>query len=183
MNKLVSLLGLLLLLFANAAFSQQEEVAVESIEMSYSWFENYEGLNEYWLECIETALEEDIPPEERKHIRKLCDTWMALLNSEAEKKIALSQHTVDVYHRQGIATNIILVLVVLIVISGLAMAAYQLRVAVKSGGPQSSSELEASASKVRITSSSVGVVVLTISLLFLYLYVQEIYHINMISSP
>jgi len=183
MNRLVTLLGLVLFLFANVAVSQQEDVDAESIDMSYSWFENYVDLSEHAFECIEAGLDEDISPEERKHIQKLCDTWMALLNSEAEKKIALSQHTVDVYHRQGIATNIILVLVVLVVISGLAMASYQLRVAVKSGGPQSNSELEASASKVRITSSSVGVVVLTISLLFLYLYVQEIYHINIISSP
>lgn len=174
MKKLVIFLGIILLLFSTVSFSQQD--VVESVvPIDDEWYSQYNEL----LDGLDVICDPD-EWENQDSYQQACDSLRALVDSETEKKIALSQHLVDVLHRQGIATNIILILVVIIVISGLLLAAYQLRVAAKSGGPQSSTELEASAAKVRITSSSVGIVVLTISLLFFYLYVKEIYSINVI---
>jgi len=200
MSKLVIFLGVIVLLFSTSAFSQQDIVADENThEVDTDWFMNFSELisgdahdigslrEDVFSFCFPNFDEEDVSdhitgkPEE--FIQHNCKHWQALIDSEAEKKIALSLHTTAVFERQGVATNVILVLVVLIVISGLALTAYQLRVAAKNGGPQASAELEASAAKVRITSSSVGIVVLTIALLFFYLYVHEIYSINLISAP
>lgn len=199
MNNLVIFLGVIVLLFSTSAFSQQDIVADENThEVDTDWFLEFSELisgGSYSDDTIRDDpfgfcfpnLEEDVSDhitgKPAEYIQHNCKHWQALIDSEAEKKIALSRHTTAVFERQGVATNVILVLVVLIVISGLALTAYQLRVAAKNGGPQATAELEASAAKVRITSSSVGIVVLTIALLFFYLYVHEIYSINLISAP
>ena len=199
MSKLVIFLGVIVLLFSTSAFSQQDIVADENThEVDTDWFMNFSELisgdtygytlaDDAFAFCFPNVDGEDVSHhltgKPAEFIQHNCKRWQALIDSEAEKKIALSRHTTAVFERQGVATNVILVLVVLIVISGLALTAYQLRVAAKNGGPQASAELEASAAKVRITSSSVGIVVLTIALLFFYLYVHEIYSINLISAP
>ena len=172
MNKLTFFLGVFFLIFSVGAVAQDQDVFISS---DYDWYEQYKEILEDWADNCdpEDGVTDDIE-------QQACDNHKALLDAEVEKQIALSRHLVAAFHRQGVATNIILALVVLVVISGLALTAYQLRVAARSGGPQASSELEASAAKVRITSSSVGIVVLTISLIFLYLYVKEIYGISVI---
>ena len=112
----------------------------------------------------------------------VCDKLKVMVNLETEKKIALSQHMITVFQQQSIASNIVLALVVIVVVSGIVLAAYQLWIAAVKGAPQANTDLEASASKVRITSSSVGLIVLALSLLFLYLYVKEIFNIVVIPS-
>jgi len=151
-----------------------QDSQIPSLEVtSTGWSEEYGRL----LEVYDENCDSDIIEE---YIQFACDDLKAVLNAESESRIALLQHTIEVFQRQGFASTVVLFLVVFVVLSGILLAAYQLWIAAKNGGPQSNSELEASASKVRITSSSVGLVVLTLSLLFLYLYVMEIFRISVI---
>lgn len=179
MNK-VNLFLVTPLLFASIDAMPQEEIIEEIVVQNAiadpDWFIDYMDLLDDYTELCDLDDQELSETE-----RYVCDKLTSVINQETEKKIALSQHTVAVFHRQGIATNIVLALVVFIVISGIMLAAYQLWVAADQGAPQGNAELEASAAKIRITSSSVGLVVLAMSLLFLYLYIKEIYHISTIS--
>src|SRR5262249_36635471 len=109
---------------------------------------------------------------------------------DAQKKqyeylTAMMDVRIRAFHTQRLASNVVLLLVVLVVVAGIAFAGFQLWKSVSIAGVQATNELEVSASKVRVTSSVVGVVVLTISLVFLYIYTQEIYHIRIldINSP
>jgi hypothetical protein len=102
---------------------------------------------------------------------------------EAERKYyeylaAIMDIRIRAFQTQRLASNVILLLVVLVVVAGIMFAGFQLWKSVSVAGVQQSNELELSASKVRVTSSVVGVVVLTISLVFLYIYTKEVYHIS-----
>jgi hypothetical protein len=94
---------------------------------------------------------------------------------------------VQAFDAQWWASYTILFLVVIVVLSGVSFAGFQLWKSVSVSGVQATTELEMSVSKVRITSSVVGLAVLTISLVFLYLYTVKVYEIKLldydVSSP
>jgi hypothetical protein len=89
---------------------------------------------------------------------------------------------ISVLRGQQFASSVVLFLVVMIVVSGILFAGFQLWKSVAVAGVQDSSDLELSASKVRVTSSVVGVTILVISLAFLYIYTKEIYVIHVIDA-
>jgi hypothetical protein len=168
--------ALLAMLVTSSASKAQEDV-IEEIVVEAASIEtgNYLDLLEFYTDYCDLDADEVSDP-----YQFACSQLQALIEVETGKKIALSKHTVAVFHRQGKASIIILGLVIFVVTAGIGLAAYQLWVAVSKGDPKGSTELEASASKVRITSSSVGVIVLTLSLVFLYLYITEVYRINIL---
>ena len=174
MNKVILYLAIPLLLVSVDALPQEASIPDE-VNINREWIDTYIYMLDQYMEDCGRELRDLSETEQYA-----CDKLKSVINLEAEKKIALSQHTVDTFRRQGVASNIVLALVVVVVLSGILLAAYQLRIAAVNGGPQSSTDLEASAAKVRITSSSVGLTILVLSLLFLYLYVKEIYNINVI---
>jgi hypothetical protein len=191
MYKAIIALTLPLLLFSRDAFVQVEApkafpktrgvVVAQAIpKFDLGWADEYASLLQAFTRfCVSNSVlaRPNMPAEANEVV---CGNLKQVIETEAEKRIALSQQTVAVFRRQGIASDVVLALVVTIVVSGILLAAYQLWIAATTGGPQSSTDLEASASKVRITSSSVGLAILTLSLLFLYLYVKEIYKINIV---
>jgi hypothetical protein len=89
--------------------------------------------------------------------------------------------SIGVLRDQRYASTAVLVLVILIVVSGILFAGFQLWKSV-AVGPQPTNDLEFSAAKVRITSSVVGVTILVISLAFLYIYSKEIYVVKTIDA-
>ena len=152
---------------------QPVQVAQAVPKIDLEWADRYDNLIlTYMRSCGSVA-----PRQSRPNEAFACENLKSVIETLTEERIFLSRYTVSVFERQGTASNIVLAVVVFIVISGIALTAYQLRIAAKKGGPQSSTDLEASAAKVRITSSSVGIVVLVVSLLFFYLYIKEIYKI------
>ena len=82
---------------------------------------------------------------------------------------------IDILEWQGIASNIVLSLVVIVVLAGIGFSAFQLKKSLDLGRPQAESELELSASKIRISSSVTGIIILALSLGFLYLFATEIF--------
>ncbi len=172
MKKIIRCVAITLLFISVYVFAAESQIEAVFEE---GWSSEYiEMLREYIDAC---DFDEN---DQTEAILYACENMKSVIEETTRKKIALSQHTVAVFHRQGIAANIILTLVVVIVLAGVAMAAYQLWIAATKGAPQSNTELEASASKVRITSSSVGISILALSLLFLYLYIKEVFEISVI---
>lgn len=173
MNKIILCVALPFILLSSDAIAQQDVVQEDyGVNATDTW------LDGFWT--MVEAYDEECDNETETYFQFACDNLRSVIITEADKRIALSQHTAAAFQRQGIASTVILILVIIIVLSGILLAAFQLWVAAKKGGPQGTSELEASAHKVRITSSSVGLIVLTLSWLFFYLYVMEIYRINVI---
>jgi len=128
-------------------------------------------------------------------INQLLNAHLASTNSRINQKyiearIANYDHLIDmmkvqeaVFEWQHMAGNVILILVVVVVLSGVGFSGLQLYKAVTEGGPQASSELEVSATKFRVTSSVVGIIVLTLSLAFLYLFIMNVYTIRYTETP
>jgi hypothetical protein len=101
------------------------------------------------------------------------------LIAQYDHQIATMKQIEAVYAWQGLASNVSLFLVVLIVSAGVAFSGFQLWHAAKLGAPQADSHLEITFQKVRLTSSVVGIVVLALSFFFFYLFVKEIYAIKL----
>jgi hypothetical protein len=111
------------------------------------------------------------------------ELWEAY--NQAKKKeyayyIDLMDANVQAFHAQRIASYVVLILVVIVFVSGISFAGFQLWKGLSAAGVQSNSDFEVSASKVRVTSSVVGIVVLAISLIFLFIYTQQIYQVRLI---
>ena len=84
--------------------------------------------------------------------------------------------------RQQSTGNIIFILVVVLVLSGLSFSAIQFYIALKSVKKRSTVEntntsIKASLSGIEVSSSVLGVIVLTISIAFFYLYLSRVYPI------
>jgi hypothetical protein len=82
--------------------------------------------------------------------------------------------------RQQSTGNIIFILVVVLVLSGLTFSAIQFYIALKSVKKRSTVEstntsIKASLSGIEVSSSVLGVIVLTISIAFFYLYLSRVY--------
>lgn len=97
---------------------------------------------------------------------------------------------------QLMASNILMVLVVLVTLSGVAMSAYQLwisgRLALRDSGEKhgkvadvaiTTSTLEISPGKISIQTAFVGILVLVISAALLLLFVREVYTIHPVNAP
>jgi hypothetical protein len=85
------------------------------------------------------------------------------------------EENIQAYDAQWWASYAILFLVIMVVVSGISFAGFQLWKSISIAGVQTSNDIELSAAKVRVTSSVVGIVVLAISLAFLYIYTQQVY--------
>lgn len=83
---------------------------------------------------------------------------------------------------QDRASEVTLWLVVIVVVSGLAMSAFQLWIAFHRPDHSTDTTIDLSAQNFRVTSSVVGIVVLIISIGFLFLFLREVYDIKMVSS-
>lgn len=82
---------------------------------------------------------------------------------------------------QDRASEVTLWLVVIVVVSGLAMSAFQLWIAFHRPDHSTDTTIDLSAQNFRVTSSVVGIVVLIISIGFLFLFLREVYNIKMVS--
>jgi cytochrome c-type biogenesis protein CcmH/NrfG len=110
--------------------------------------------------------------------RQLQEKYIEAKKKEYDYQIGLMQHNLDTFSSQTPQTYTVMGLVVLVVVSGLALSAYQLWKSVNVAGVQLNNELEVSAKSVRVTSSIVGIVILVISIVFLYIYVHEVYQLR-----
>lgn len=90
----------------------------------------------------------------------------------------LLQRTDEVYGWQKFASNVMLALTCLVVMSGLVFSSLELRKALSLDSPQSDTNLDISINRIRITSSIVGVIILSISFFFLYLFLDFVYDIQ-----
>ncbi|SEO10942.1 hypothetical protein SAMN05192574_105337 [Mucilaginibacter gossypiicola] len=82
--------------------------------------------------------------------------------------------------RQQCTGNLIFILVVTLVLSGLIFSGIQFYIALKSlkkrsGGANTATSFKASLSGIEVSSSVLGVIVLTISIVFFYLYLSRVY--------
>jgi hypothetical protein len=93
---------------------------------------------------------------------------------QIERSAFLWQHT---------AGNVVLGLVVLITLSGILLAAYQLYLSFKIGQKIDAQTLDISAQKAQVTSSVVGITVLIIAGAFLMIFLKEIYGIEYVAPP
>ena len=84
---------------------------------------------------------------------------------------------------QGTAGSVVLGLVVLITLSGILLAAYQLYLSFKIGQKIDAQTLDISAQRAQVTSSVVGVTVLVIAGIFLLIFLKEIYGIEYVAPP
>ncbi|MEO3404997.1 hypothetical protein AAFN85_13910 [Mucilaginibacter sp. CAU 1740] len=90
------------------------------------------------------------------------------------------QNRRQVISRQQFTGNIIFIMVVVLVLSGLLFSAIQFYIAVKSVKKRSppanaGTSFKASLSGIEVSSSVLGVIVLTISIVFFYLYLSKVY--------
>src|SRR5262249_31359178 len=127
-------------------------------------------------------LEDDVKNNSRNADPVLEKAYIEAQRKKYEYLTAMMDVYISAFRAQQVASAVILCLVVLVVVSGVGFAGFQLWKGVSAAGVQVSSDLEFSASKVRLTSSVVGIVVLTISLVFLYIYTREVYQIRVIDS-
>lgn len=81
---------------------------------------------------------------------------------------------------QKMASNWLLFLVIVVVISGVVFSGFQLWKASQIDDFGKSSSIELSVQRIKITSSVVGVIVLSISIVFLYFFLIEVYRINIV---
>jgi hypothetical protein len=81
---------------------------------------------------------------------------------------------------QDRASEVTLWLVVIVVLSGLSMCAFQLWIAFKKDDSFTDTTIDISVQSFRVTSSIVGIVILLISVAFLYLFLKEVYDIKMV---
>jgi len=95
------------------------------------------------------------------------------LNKKAE--INLSQ-----YRWQQTASNYLLFLVMVVVLSGIFFSGYQIWKSSSIKDISSDSTIELSIQKIKVTSSVVGVIVLAISIVFLYFFLIEVYRIKVV---
>jgi hypothetical protein len=84
---------------------------------------------------------------------------------------------------QNTAGSVVLGLVVLITLSGILLAAYQLYLSLKIGQKIDAQTLDISAQKAQVTSGVVGVTILVIAGVFLMLFLKEIYRIEYLAPP
>ncbi|WP_154402537.1 hypothetical protein [Mucilaginibacter endophyticus] len=90
------------------------------------------------------------------------------------------QNRRQIISRQQFTGNIIFILVVILVLSGLSFSAIQFYIAVRSvkkrsASANTSTSFKASLSGIEVSSSVLGVIVLTISIVFFYLYLSKVY--------
>ena len=111
---------------------------------------------------------------ERQLFTKYADFTDRILDYEAN----LLEHNEKILEWQRFASNITLLLVVLVVLAGIIFSGVQLLRIIQLGKPLSDTNLEISAGKIRVTSSIVGVVILVLSLGFLYLFLIEVYQLT-----
>jgi hypothetical protein len=113
--------------------------------------------------------------------------------SAYQTDVALRARNVALYEWQSSASDNMRILVWVVVLSGIAMAIYQLVIvmqielwrarratrrsadAAPAEPPAAAHQLEIGLGKVQVTSSIAGIVVLVISIAFLYLYLTEVY--------
>jgi hypothetical protein len=93
------------------------------------------------------------------------------------------QFNLEAFNSQTPQTYIVMALVILVVVAGVLLSAYQLWKSLHVAGVQTSSELELSAKSVRVTSSVAGIIILVISIAFLYIYVHEVYQLRFTTPP
>jgi outer membrane murein-binding lipoprotein Lpp len=109
--------------------------------------------------------------------------YQAYQAARYDEQIALMNDRAAAFHWQGFASNVMLWVVVLVVISGLLFTAAQLRHAMRFG-TDTPSTVEANAQGMKITSSIVGLVVLMVSIVFVLTFVNQIYSIQVVQlSP
>jgi hypothetical protein len=82
---------------------------------------------------------------------------------------------------QRTAGSVVLGLVVLITLSGILLAAYQLYLSFKIGQKLDPQTLDISAQRAQVTSSVVGVTILVIAGIFLMIFLKEIYGIEYVA--
>ena len=85
-----------------------------------------------------------------------------------------------VFSWQKYASSIVLFLVVILTISGIVLAEYQLHLSYRIGQKIESQSLDVSAQKVQVTSSVIGITILVIAGVFLLLFLQDVYKIQQI---
>lgn len=95
----------------------------------------------------------------------------------------LLQVTRSAFLWQNTAGSVILGLVVLITLSGILLAAYQLYLSFKIGQKIDAQTLDISAQKAQVTSSVVGITVLVIAGIFLLIFLKEVYGIQYVAPP
>lgn len=91
-----------------------------------------------------------------------------------------SEMNISQFEWQQYASEYLLWLVVIVVVSGIVFSGYQLWKASSIEDLGKESSIELSVQKIKVTSSVVGVVVLAISIIFLYLFLIEVYRVEVI---
>lgn len=94
----------------------------------------------------------------------------------------INQVQINKFIWQDRASEVTLWLVVIVVMSGLSMSAFQLFIAFRRPDHSTDTTIDISAQNFRVTSSVVGIVVLLISIGFLFLFLREVYNIKMVST-
>ena len=96
-----------------------------------------------------------------------------------DEQIAFMQHRVAVFKWQEFASNVMLWVVVVVVLSGLVFSAAQLIDGLRFG-KDLQGNLEISAQGLKVTSSIVGLLVLAMSIAFVLIFVDQIYEIHVV---
>lgn len=91
---------------------------------------------------------------------------------------------IELFAWQKHASEILMWVVILLVISGISFSGVQLFNASRLGAVQGETSFEIAASRLKITSSVVGLIVLAISVIFFYLFLIEVYRMKVVDlSP
>ena len=114
---------------------------------------------------------------------RLYQKYLEAKNKEYDYQIGQMQFNLEALNSQTPQTYTVMALVILVVVAGVFLSAYQLWKSVRVAGIQTNSELELSAKNVRVTSSIAGIVILVISIAFLYIYVHEVYQLRFATPP
>ena len=96
-------------------------------------------------------------------------------------KLLQIEHSAYVW--QHWAGSVVLGLVVLITLSGILLAAYQLYLSFKIGQKIDAQTLDISAQRAQVTSGVVGVTILVIAGIFLMIFLNQIYGIRYVAPP
>jgi hypothetical protein len=109
---------------------------------------------------------------------KLKDESPAVTQARDNFTIQRFELTAAAFRQQLIASNVVLVLMVLVVICGLAFSFVHLKDSLRNKKP---STIEISLTQLKITSGVLGLLVLIISIAILFLYLKYVYPISTVT--
>jgi hypothetical protein len=129
---------------------------------------------------------EEVPKylDELKRLRAQSQPDYAEFNKKLlQHKTAMNEVALSALLWQRFASNVVLFLVVILTVSGIALAAYQLTLSYRIGQKIEAQNLDVSAQKVQVTSSVVGITILVIAGVFLLLFLKDVYRVEYLENP